>query len=86
MWFPNAHTPPGPLRARLLCFHNNGSNEGVYTQPDLRIDPSTRKRVRDPNALLAWASQNQVLSTLFSQFSFATINVFTFVVVKLFII
>jgi hypothetical protein len=75
MWFPNAHTPPGALRARLLCFHNNGSNEGVYTQPDLRIDPSTRKRVREPNALLAWASRNQVLRIFFSQFAFAAFEI-----------
>jgi hypothetical protein len=60
MWFPNAFTPPSPVRARLLCFHNNGSNEAVYTQPDLRVDPVTRKRVREPNPLMRWAMEHGV--------------------------
>ena len=61
-WFPNAFTP-GVIKGRLLCFHNNGSNEGVYTQPDLVRNPSTQRREKVPNFLLKWAGLSSTRTT-----------------------
>jgi surfactin synthase thioesterase subunit len=54
-WFPAAaRSTRGPAvtpSLRLLCFHNAGSAENIYTQPSV----VNRKRV--PNELMAWANE-----------------------------
>ena len=55
LWFPAAARQGrvADPKLRVLCFHNAGSAESMYTQPYVK------NRQRVPNELLAWAGVNQ---------------------------